>query len=235
MAIFGILGMNLKHFRKERGWTQQQVADWLGINRVSVTQWEKGDAEPPLKRLKALAALYDVTIDELTSLKDASAFAEPQAQLRLPANMRAANVPVPARHALPHDVPVLGTAAGSHAEGAFQLDSAPIDYVRRPPGLVNARDIYALYIVGDSMEPKYSAGDLVFVHPGRPARIGDAVVVQFVRGAQSDVQAMVAALHKHAGTEVELQKYNPPAIISLTGCEVHAIHRILTNNDLFGL
>jgi transcriptional regulator with XRE-family HTH domain len=39
--------------------------------------------------------------------------------------------PLPDRNAMPLDVPVMGTAAGSLARGAFQLEGGVVDYVRR--------------------------------------------------------------------------------------------------------
>ena len=87
-------------------------------------------------------------------------------------------VPIPRPTSMKKDVPVYGTAAASHNGGAFQLDTGVIDYVRRPPTLETAKDIYALYVEGNSMEPQFWPGDLIFVHPHKPARSGDAVIIQ---------------------------------------------------------
>lgn len=32
--------------RKKKGLTQQQIADEIGVNRVNITRWEKGNIEP---------------------------------------------------------------------------------------------------------------------------------------------------------------------------------------------
>lgn len=237
MASIDLLGDRLRYFRNARSLLQQQVAEQLGVRRATVSQWERGAAEPPLRRLVALAALYAIKLDDLVCVDMPSAFAEPQAVIRPMSEAGLKSLPAPKlpdHLDMQRDVPVFGSTFYNPVEGAFQLDAVPIDYVRCPPGLVSARDVYAIYVAGDSMEPKYHAGDLVFVHPGRPPRIGDAVVVQ-LRGPDNSIQALTGTLRKRMEQHVELQKYTPPTAVLLDKKKILIMHRILTNNELFGL
>ena len=59
------LGENLQRLRKEKGLSQEDVAQKLFVSRQSVSKWENGAAEPGVENLKALANLYGVTLDEL--------------------------------------------------------------------------------------------------------------------------------------------------------------------------
>ena len=59
------LGGNLQRLRKERGLSQEEVAQALFLTRQSVSKWENDGAEPGVENLKALAKLYGVTLDEL--------------------------------------------------------------------------------------------------------------------------------------------------------------------------
>lgn len=59
------LGERLRRLRQSSGLSQEEVARSLYITRQSVSKWENGQAEPGVDSLKALAALYGVTIDEL--------------------------------------------------------------------------------------------------------------------------------------------------------------------------
>lgn len=148
----------------------------------------------------------------------------------------AGDVEVIHRNAMPADVPVMGTAAGSLQSGAFQLQGGVIDYVRRPPALSGARDIYALYIEGSSMEPRYFPGELVYVNPHKPPRIGDTVIVQELNGDSAPVAASIGVLHKRVNGTVILRKYNPPdSEITIQQSSISAIHRVLTPNELFGV
>lgn len=141
---------------------------------------------------------------------------------------------VPARTDMALDVPVLGTAAGS-LEGAFQLDTgAAIDRVRRPPGIATAVDIYALYVVGDSMSPRFEDGELIYVSGRRPARPGDYVVVQ-VQTADDRIEAYCKRLRKRDHDRLVLEQFNPETAFDLPVARVMAVHKVLSLNDLFGL
>ena len=56
---------NLKFFRKKCGYTQEQVAERIGVSRQAVAKWENGEAMPDVENIIALADLYEVTIDSL--------------------------------------------------------------------------------------------------------------------------------------------------------------------------
>ena len=55
----------LHRLRKERGWTQQQVADQIGLSVGQVKKYEKGDSAPTLHILGRIAMVYGVSTDEL--------------------------------------------------------------------------------------------------------------------------------------------------------------------------
>jgi phage repressor protein C with HTH and peptisase S24 domain len=145
-----------------------------------------------------------------------------------------APVNLPPRAQMPNDVPVMGTAAGSHLKGAFQLTTDAIDYVRRPPALATARDIYALYVEGTSMEPQYNPGDLVYIHPHKPPRVGDAVIIQ-CRSSGELMEARSGIYAKKNGETITIRKHNPQAEVELKRAHVVAVHKVLTLNELFGV
>lgn len=151
--------------------------------------------------------------------------------------VRAADIHLPARQQMTEDVPVLGTALGSvvhHVEG-FHFEGGRIDTVRRPPALAGAKDLYAVYVEGDSMEPAHPAGELRFVHPHRPCQIGDTVVVMTRTHNDDPGQAYIKVLRKRALGSLILEQYNPPATITIPMQYVISMHRVLTMNELFGV
>ena len=226
------IGEILKRYRLAAKLTQKKVADALGVNRVSVTQWENGSAKPSIERLAELAKLFGVSTDALLTGTPLNTVI-PTANIKN--DVIPANVELPSRQYMPQDVPVMGTAACNADHGSFKLDASIIDYVRRPPGLLTTKDVYALYVEGDSMEPRFTAGDLVFVHPRKPVRIGDSVVVQIAKSENEPIEAMIAVLSKRTSHEVFLQKYNPNKIIHFDNANIVAIHKILEMTELFGL
>ena len=55
----------LTALRRQGGWSQEQLADRLGVTRQSVSKWESGAAMPELGKLVALSELFDVSVDYL--------------------------------------------------------------------------------------------------------------------------------------------------------------------------
>lgn len=59
----------LKKRRKELGLKQEDVAKQLEINRATISKYENGQIEPPLKQLAQLAAILHLPLDDLVEGK----------------------------------------------------------------------------------------------------------------------------------------------------------------------
>ena len=57
----------LQKLRKEKGYSQEQLAEALGISRQAVSKWERAESSPDTDNLICLAKLYGVSLDELLS------------------------------------------------------------------------------------------------------------------------------------------------------------------------
>ena len=64
------LSSNLKALRKERGWTQQALADRLGLTRPTLGAYEEGRSEPKLSVLIDIAACFNISVDALVKGSD---------------------------------------------------------------------------------------------------------------------------------------------------------------------
>lgn len=60
----------LKQLREERGKTQQDIADILGVGRPTIAGYETKGKQPDYDKLKILANYFDVTIDYLLGRTD---------------------------------------------------------------------------------------------------------------------------------------------------------------------
>jgi len=60
-----LIAENIKKFRKEKGFTQKELALRSGITRESIGNYERGDRTPPADILTSIAKALDVTTHEL--------------------------------------------------------------------------------------------------------------------------------------------------------------------------
>lgn len=64
---------NLKRLRSEKGFTQEQIAEKLGVSAQSVSRWECGNTLPDVLLLPEIARVYGITVDDLYK-ENASAY-----------------------------------------------------------------------------------------------------------------------------------------------------------------
>ena len=57
----------LQELRKQKGLTQEELAEYLYVSRTAISKWESGRGYPNIDSLKAIAKFFEVTIDELLS------------------------------------------------------------------------------------------------------------------------------------------------------------------------
>lgn len=55
----------LRLLRQERGFSQQELADRIGLSKSSINMYERGEREPGIDTLKRIAAFFNVDIDFL--------------------------------------------------------------------------------------------------------------------------------------------------------------------------
>ena len=55
----------LAELRKKHGYSQEELADKLGVSRQAVSKWECGESSPDTDNLIALAKVYNMSLDEL--------------------------------------------------------------------------------------------------------------------------------------------------------------------------
>ena len=62
--------LRLKELRKENGYTQEFVADYLNVKQNTYSQYEAGVNQIPIESLIKLATLYDTSVDYILNLTD---------------------------------------------------------------------------------------------------------------------------------------------------------------------
>ena len=66
----------LQELRKQKGLTQEELAESLYVSRTAISKWESGRGYPNIDSLKAISKFFSVTIDELLSGEEVLTLAE---------------------------------------------------------------------------------------------------------------------------------------------------------------
>jgi phage repressor protein C with HTH and peptisase S24 domain len=129
-------------------------------------------------------------------------------------------------------IPVYGQAVGGK-DGEFLLNGIQISEVLAPASLSSVQDAYAVYVVGESMEPRYFAGETVFVNPRLPVTKGAFVVAQIASGgAEGDPpHAYVKRFVSQDSKRLRLEQYNPKKTLEFPSSKVESLHRIIMSGE----
>ena len=66
----------LQELRKQKGLTQEELAETLYVSRTAISKWESGRGFPNIESLKAISKFFSVSLDELLSGEEILAIAE---------------------------------------------------------------------------------------------------------------------------------------------------------------
>jgi len=177
----------IKAQRLVHGLTQESLAKKLGINRVSISQWERGDTSPKGNNLVRLAEILGVKPEWLLFGDDAVSGAG--TNLAGYHNVEPAVIPKGSR------VPILSyVQAGNWREICEQATTfdGNVEYVSASVDIGPCG--FGLWLRGNSMTPFFNEGDLVIVDPDEQPRPGDYVVA------------------KNGSEEATFKKYRPRGI-----------------------
>lgn len=60
-------GEKLTNLRKQKGLSQEELGEELNVTRQTISKWELGQTSPDANKLKEIAKLFEISLDELTS------------------------------------------------------------------------------------------------------------------------------------------------------------------------
>ena len=175
-----IIGENIKQYRLQNGWTQQELGSKIGMSKNAIGNYEKGFRSPKKDTMFDLANAFNISIDDLfPPIQKDSSSNTPQIQTIYDqlAPPRQAKVLTYAERQLYEQKSEDNTKKNEVSE-AIQLYR--YDYYDHPASAGTGQylndvrverielpvDIDADFVIpikGDSMEPDYHDGDLVFI------------------------------------------------------------------------
>ena len=115
------------------------------------------------------------------------------------------------------------------------MNGQVIDYVRRPRKLEGRTDVFGLYVVEDSMSPRWDPGDPIFVEANRAPSIGDYVVVElYPDDGSPERPAHLKKLIRVSGSKIIVEQHNPPKRIEYDRRQVLRLYRVIPYPELLG-
>ena len=231
--------------RHEIGLSQPQLARRIGVSAQAVQQLEAGDVRRPryLVELASALGLDPLALHEGRSVVvGLGATALPSPAMSSGRNrsgasgaageqaMGASEPPRPnavfgySAAMGARDLPVYASAQGGPDGMLVSYD--PIEWIERPAPLAGVPNAFAMYVVNDSMEPRYRQGDLLLIHPQRPVRKGNDVLV-ITRSDGDDHEAFIKELVSVDIDQVTLRQLNPEKTFSLPREKVTGLNLVV--------
>lgn len=70
------LGKKIYSLRKEKGLSQEELANHLSVSRQSVQKWETGKSNPEIEKLKKISIFFSISLDELCNNKNSELYSK---------------------------------------------------------------------------------------------------------------------------------------------------------------
>ncbi len=159
------VGERIKITRENFGYSQVDLADKIGVSKQSLYKYENNIiTNIPSDKIELIAAIVNVTPAYLMGWNEESP---------------------PKRKGV--KIPVLGhVAAGVPLEAIEDI----LDYEEITEELARTGEFFGLQIKGDSMEPKFSSGDVVIVKVQSDAESGD-IIIATVNGSDATCKRLM--------------------------------------------
>ena len=185
----------LKSLRREKGWSQQRLADELELSKSSVNMYERGEREPGFETMEAIADLFNVDMNYLygrTDIKIADPIVLDHSAAPAPRPIPKGFEPMPEMDM----VPLVGRIACGTPITAEQN----VERIVCVPS--KWRSTFTLTCKGDSMEPRIHDGDLVAIRKQPEVENGEIAAVRI--GEEATLKHVY--LHENF---IELRPENP--------------------------
>lgn len=146
---------NIRRLADKKGLSVAELARRLEVQPHTLARYARGESEPKMQLAEKVAQALECTVEEVLGVVEVG---ELSAQGRLACFL-------------------------SDQQNNLQMDEdGPIERLDLPSDLAGLKEIYAIKAGGRNMEPRFTVGDCLIVHPFEPIREGDTVVIGTQKG-----------------------------------------------------
>ena len=194
-----VIGENIKRYRLQNGWTQQELGAKIGISKNAIGNYEKGFRSPKKDTMFDLANAFNISIDDLfPPIKNDSSSNVSQIQsiydeLNPPRQVKVLNY---AKMQLNEQENEVSEAIQLYSYDYYDhpasagtgqyLNDVRVEQIELP---VDIDADFVIPIKGDSMEPDYHDGDLVFIQTS--VDLNDGVIGVFNYNGDAYIKQLV--------------------------------------------
>lgn len=204
------------------GASQADLARHLRLAPSAISRMMKGERQMKLLEAVQVAAFLGVPQDEVLqhagAAIDVAPHAGPARRGRPPRAPAVAVTPAPSRS---EPIPIRSAARGGSDQEMF-LEDGPIGYTPRPANLGGIRGAYAIYMIGDSMEPRYEQGWLLHVNPFKPPTRGRDIVVY-----KKNQAVLIKQFVRWEGDTLVLRQLNPAEELRIPRADIVECHLVV--------
>lgn len=194
-----VIGENIKRYRLQNGWTQQELGAKIGISKNAIGNYEKGFRSPKKDTMFDLANAFNISIDDLfppiqnDSSSNASQIQSIYDELNPPRQVKVLNY---AKMQLNEQENEVSEAIQLYSYDYYDhpasagtgqyLNDVRVERIELP---VDIDADFVIPIKGDSMEPDYHDGDLVFIQTS--VDLNDGVIGVFNYNGDAYIKQLV--------------------------------------------
>jgi transcriptional regulator with XRE-family HTH domain len=184
------LSDSIRHRLRELGMTESELARKAGVSQPTINALVNG-TQRTTKYLPEIARALSLSPADL----------DPRLSERHGHNP-------PPQILGQRDLPVYAAVEGG--PGEIVVSKEPIDLVPRPWYLGEVKDGYAVLVVGESMDPAFSPGEIAIVNPRIPPMRGKHHIFISDDGENGEFRATIKKLLSWTESHWKVEQYNPP-------------------------
>jgi phage repressor protein C with HTH and peptisase S24 domain len=124
-------------------------------------------------------------------------------------------------------IPVIGQPDRMGGNQLIFPEDDCVEWTFSPPGLENTHGIYAVYVHGTQMSPRYRPGEMVWINPNKPLKRGDDVLVRLKDAKTAQTIGIIREFVAWQDRELVLAMFNPSGEERYALDEVISIHPVV--------
>lgn len=188
--------------------TQRELAERMGLNPAAVNRMLYGARKIKIEEIPIIENYLGIKLEiHAPDVMPAFSNSRPRGFSDQPQEtFDVSDIP------LPQQVPVRG----------YDPEEKIIDWVLRHPAQFGIKDAFACYMQGEDMVPRYFEGELVYIHPGRPAAPDKDCLIKLISG-----KILIRRLVARDEVSITVRQFRPEKESRIKNRDIAALYAVV--------